>query len=540
MGVVLVPQAMAYALVAGVPAINGLYTALVPVIVYALFGSSRHLQVGPAAISSLIVASSIAPLAAGDPARYLSLAILLGLMAGAIQFCLGAARLGFLANFLSHPVLRGFTMAAAIVIGLNQVEHLFGIDVPHSTLAYEAAANVVAKLQFMHGPTLAIAALCIVTLVLLTRWNRHIPGALVVVGLGTTIVWALGLDAAGVHTVGDIPSGLPHFQVPAWSRSEMQRLIPAAFTVAFIGLMDSTAIARTYASEFRYRLDSGQEFMALGLANMVGSFFQAYPAEGGFGRTAVSVHAGAGSTVSNLIAAGVVAMTLLFLTPLFAFLPDAALASIIVVAVTGLLDLTEVKFLWRTDRLDFYLMLLTFAATLALGIEEGILVGITTSLLLVIYQSSRPHTAITGRLPGTSVYRNVERHPDALVTAAVVVYRLDASLYFANAPFFRDELEDIVSGDRDIRAIIIDAYPINRIDATGAQMLNELILDLRSRDVTVLFAGVKGPVMDVLEPAGIVGLVGRDHFFAEIRSAMDAAEDMLPDAGHHVDVSSAI
>jgi len=185
-------------------------------------------------------------------------------------------------------------------------------------------------------------------------------------------------------------------------------------------------------------------------------------------------------------------------------------------------------------------MLLTFVATLVLGIEEGILVGIATSLLLVIYQSSRPHTAITGRLPGTSVYRNVDRHPDALVTAAVVVYRLDASLYFANAPFFRDEIEDIVSNDQEVRIIIIDAYPINRIDATGAQMLNELILDLRSRNVRVLFAGVKGPVMDVLVPAGIVDLVGQDAFFAEIRSAMGAAEDMLPEAREHVIVHSAV
>jgi len=216
------------------------------------------------------------------------------------------------------------------------------------------------------------------------------------------------------------------------------------------------------------------------------------------------------------------------------YLPNAALAAIIVVAVTGLINTDELKFLWRTDRLDFYLMIVTFFATLVLGVEEGILVGISASLLLVIYQSSRPHTAITGRLPGTSVYRNVERHPDALVTAAVVVYRLDASLYFANAPVFRDQIEDIVNDDPEVRIIIIDAYPINRIDATGAQMLHELIVELRSRQVEVLFAGAKGPVMDVLEPAGIVDLVGREHFLSEIRFAMDAAEDILHGASQPV------
>jgi SulP family sulfate permease len=234
--------------------------------------------------------------------------------------------------------------------------------------------------------------------------------------------------------------------------------------------------------------------------------------------------------LSNLASALVVAMTLIFLTPLFVYLPNASLAAIIVVAVSALLKTDELRFLWRTDRLDFYLMLVTFASTLVLGIEEGILVGITASLLLVIYQSSRPHTAITGRLPGTSVYRNIERHPDALVTAAVVVYRLDASLYFANAPVFRDQIEDIVADDQEVRIIIIDAYPINRIDATGAQMLTGLVLELRSRNVQVLFAGVKNPVMDVLLPAGVVDLVGRDHFFAEIRPAMDAAEELLEES----------
>lgn len=539
-GFVLVPQAMAYALVAGVPPIIGLYTALVPVIVYALIGSSRHLQVGPAAILSLIVAASITPLAGNDPARYLSLAILLSLMAGTIQFCLGAARLGFLANFLSHPVLRGFTMAVAIVIGASQLEYLLGIDVPRSNLAYETVAEVARNIQSVQGATLAIATGCMVVLILINRLNKHIPGALIVVALGAVAVWGLGPAAAGVHTVGRVPSGLPHFHVPAWTSSDVRHLIPGAFTVAFIGLMDSTAVGKAYASQFKYRLNSGQEFMALGLANIIGSFFQSYPAEGGFARTAVSVHAGAGSTLSNLASAAVVAMTLLFLTPLFVYLPNAALAAIIVVAVAGLLDMSEVKFLWRTDRLDFYLMLLTFGATLVLGIEEGILVGITTSLLLVIYQSSRPHTAITGRLPGTSVYRNVERHPDALVSAAIVVYRVDASLYFANAPYVRDEIEDIVVNDRSVRIIIIDAYPINRVDATGAQMLTDLILDLRSRNVSVLFAGVKGPVMDILVPAGVVDLVGESRFFAEIRSAMDAAEDMLPESRHRVDVPSAM
>ena len=526
-GVILVPQGMAYALIAGVPPIYGLYTALVPVIVYALAGSSRHLQVGPAAILSLIVASGITPIAGNDPARYLSLAILLSLMAGVIQFSMGAARMGFLANFLSHPVLRGFTMAAAIVIGLTQLEHLLGIEVARSSLVSRMIKEALDHVASTDGATVAISIACIVTLAVLSRWNRHIPGALIVVGLSTAVVWIFGLDQNGVHTVGRVPSGLPHLDIPDWSLTDVQRLIPAALTVAFIGLMDSTAVAKVYASRFRYRLDSGQEFMALGLANIFGSFFQAIPAEGGFARTAVSVRSGAASTLSNLASAIVVAVTLIFLTPLFVYLPNAALAAIIVVAVTGLLNTDEVKFLWRTDRLDFYLMIVTFFATLILGVEEGILVGITSSLLLVIYQSSRPHTAITGRLPGTSVYRNVERHPDALVTAAVVVYRLDASLYFANAPVFRDQIEDIVSDDREVRIIIIDAYPINRIDATGAQMLHELIVDLRSRQVEVLFAGVKGPVMDVLEPAGIVDLVGREHFFSEIRFAMDAAEDIL-------------
>lgn len=535
-GVVLVPQAMAYALIAGVPPIYGLYTALVPVVVYALAGSSRHLQVGPAAILSLIVASGVTPLAGDDPERYLSLAVLLSLMAGIIQFSLGAARLGFLANFLSQPVLKGFTMAAAIVIGLSQFEHLLGIEVPRSSLVVDMVTNIVRAIDQTHGPTVGIAAACVLTLIVLSRLKRTIPGALVVVILGAAAVWAFGLTDNGLHVVGVVPSGLPRFSVPDWSFRDLQELTPVALTVAFIGLMDSTAVAKVYASKMKYRLNSGQEFIAVGLANILGSFFQAVPAEGGFARTAVSVRAGAASTFSNLVSAGIVVMTLLLLTPLFVYLPNAALAAIIVVAIAGLLDTEEIRFLWHTDRLDFYLMLLTFASTLVLGIEEGILVGIGTSLLLVVYQSSRPHTAITGRLPGTTVYRNVERFPDALITAAVVVYRLDASLYFANAPFFRDQIEDILNSDPQVRVIIIDAYPINRVDASGAQMLRELLLDLKQRGVIVLFAGVKGPVLDVLTPAGIVDLVGRENFLADIRSAMYAAEDFLEDRAPQLDV----
>jgi len=279
-----------------------------------------------------------------------------------------------------------------------------------------------------------------------------------------------------------------------------------------------------YASRNRYEVDANQELIGLGLANLLGALFRAYPTTGGFSRTAVNAQAGATTTVASLVSAGVIALTLLFLTPLFYALPKAVLAAIVMVAVFGLIEWKEALFLWRVDRKDFALMMLTFAATLGLGIEEGILVGVIASLVVVIHQSTRPHTAIMGRLPDSHTYRNIERNPEALTSTDVVVLRMDASLYFANVSFFKEQLDKVRASHPHLRAVVLDAYPVNRLDASAAHALKEVVEDLHRDGIAFYVAGVKGPVMDRLRKAGLVDLIGVKHFCLEVHEAVSHAE----------------
>ncbi len=528
-GVMLIPQGMAYALIAGLPPIYGLYASLVPLVVYALFGTSRQLAVGPVAMVSLLVATGVAPLAGDDVALYVTLALTLSLMVGALQFSLGAARFGFLTNFLSHPVLSGFTSAAALIIGLNQLKHLLGLNIARSHYIHEILWSALTQIGATHLPTLALGLGSIVLLVGLKRWKKTFPGALVVVVLTTLTVWLLRLDLHGVKIVGEVPSGLPGFMLPNVGMAEIEALLPTALAIGLVGFMESIAVAKAFASKHRYEVDANQELIGLGLANLFGGLFQAYPTTGGFSRTAVNDQAGARTPLASILSAGVIALTLLFLTPLFFFMPKAVLAAIVMVAVVGLIDLKEARFLWHVKRQDFYLLVLTFLATLSLGIEQGILVGVAASLVLVIQQSSRPHMAVMGRLPGTKTYRNIERNPEAVTRSDIIVLRIDAALYFANVSYFKDKLREIEEKAPALRALVIDAYPMNRIDSSAAHALLEIIEDAQRRGIRFYFAGVKGPVMDVLERAGIVDRIGRDHFFLEVHDAVEAAEAALND-----------
>lgn len=528
-GVMLIPQGMAYALIAGLPPIYGLYAALVPIVIYGLLGTSRQLAVGPVAMVSLLVAAGVAPLAGDDPARYIALALTLAVMAGAIQFVLGLARFGFLTNFLSHPVLSGFTSAAALIIGLNQLKHVLGVGLPRTNNVFVILWGAVTALPGTHLLTLGIGLASIVLLVVLRRWKKTFPGALVVVVLGTVVVWLGGLADQGVRIVGEIPRGLPTPVLPAVTLADVSALLPAALAIALVGFMESIAVAKALATKHRYRVDSNRELVALGLANLVGAVFQAYPTTGGFSRTAVNDQAGARTTVASLISAAVIGLTLLFLTPLFRFLPQAVLGAIILVAVAGLFDVREMRYLWKVKRADFVLLFVTFFATLVLGIEDGILVGVVTSLVLVIHQSSRPHTAILGRLPGTDTYRNVVRHPDAVTRTDVAVIRVDAALYFANIEFVRERVLAAVGQSDRMKTVVFDAYPVNRIDATAAHALVELIDTLADRRVRLVFAGVKGPVMDVLRRAGVADRLGDEAFFPDVHAATSA---LTPDPEH--------
>ena len=522
-GVMLIPQGMAYALIAGMPPIYGLYASLVPVLIYAFWGSSRQLSVAPVAMMSLLRAAGVAPLAGDDVERYIALALLLALMVGVIQFAMGLSRFGFLTNFLSHPILAGFTSAAALIIGLSQLKHLLGVDIARSHHVHEILLQAVQQIGEVHVATLSIGLLGIGLLIGLRNWKKAFPGALALVILSTLAVWAFSLADDGVSIVGAVPGGLPAFTLPVLSWPDVEALFPTALAISLVGFMESIAVAKVYASKNRYEIDANQELIGLGFANMLGSVFQSFPTTGGFSRTAVNAQAGARTQVSALITAGIIGLTLLFLTPLFYFLPKAVLAAIVMVAVFGLIDWEEARYLWKVDQKDFALMMLTFFATIGFGIEQGILVGVIASLIIVVYQSSRPHTAIEGRLPGTNSYRNIERNTEAVTDEGVVIFRMDSSLYFANVSHFKERIRNIRQAEDQLRALVLNFFPVNRIDSSAAHMLMELVSNLQTNGAKVYFVGVKGPVLDLMKKAGLTDLIGHDMFFLEVHDAVQRA-----------------
>jgi sulfate permease, SulP family len=523
-GVMLIPQGMAYALIAGMPPIYGLYASLVPLVVYALMGTSRQLAVGPVAMISLLVAAGVGPLAGGDPQRYIELALLLALLVGVLQMAMGLLRFGFLTNFLSHPVLAGFTSAAALIIGASQLRHLVGVDLPNSNHIHAILAALVARLGAVDLLTLGVGVVAIVLLVAFKRWRPTFPGALAVVAVFTAAASFLGLEGAGLRVVGEVPGGLPLPAVPTLDLSAVAALLPVALAIALVGFMESIAVAKVYAARHRYPVDPNQELLALGAANVVGAFFRAFPVTGGFSRTAVNDQAGARTTVATLISAAIIGLTLLFLTGLFRTLPNAVLAAIVLTAVASLVQWREAVHLWQVDRKDFAIMMATFAATLGIGIEQGILVGVVVSLGALVYETSRPHAAVLGRLPGTDTFRNRLRHPEAEAPEGVTVYRLDAALCFANAEFLGDQVRGLVAAEPAPRALVFDFHAVNGMDSTALHQLDALVLELRGRGVEVFFAGVKGPVMDRFRRAHLVSRIGADHFHYEVNQAVAAAQ----------------
>ena len=503
-GAMLVPQAMAYALLAGLPPEVGLYAATVPVLVYALLGTSRQLAVGPVAIVSLLTAEALAPLVEEGTSGYLAAAALLALMVGLVHIVMGVGRLGFLVNFLSHAVLVGFTAAAAIIIGFSQVKHLFGVSVPRQDHFHETVAEVVRALDGTHGATLALGASALAALFALKRWAPRIPAALAVVVASILAVEILDLESRGVSTVGDIPDSLPAFGLPDIGGSLLGDLFVTALVITMVGFMESFAVAKVYARRHRYELDANQELIGLGAANVASGLFGGYPVTGGFSRTAVNDTAGARTPLASIITAVIVLVTIAFFTPLLASLPNAALGAIIVMAVIGLIDVAEMRHIAAVKRSDLIGLGVAFFGTLALGIELGIAVAVVASMLVVFARMSMPHSAVLGHVDGTTSYRNVDRFPEAHTVDGVRIVRVDAALSFVNATNVKALLvhhADTVTAEP--RAMVLDASGINDIDATGVDMLDEVLPEIDDRGVILHLADVKGPVRDVLRRAGL-------------------------------------
>jgi len=523
-GIMLVPQGMAYAMLAGLPPIYGLYAAILPQLLYAILGTCRQLAVGPVALDSILVASGVGLIATAGSAHYIQLAILLSLMVGIIQLSMGVFKLGFLVNFLSRPVISGFTSAAAIIIGLSQLKHLLGIDIQSSSYVHELIQATVAKISEINSPTLLLGLVGIGLILFLKKIKSPIPGALVVVVLSILCVYGLNLSEVGVKIVGSVPDGLPAFSLPAFNLESIEQLAPIAFSIAFIGFMESIAVGKSVqAKHGDYKIVPNQELIALGTANIGGSFFKAFPTTGGFSRTAVNDQTGAKTGVAAFVSAGLIIITLLFLTPLFYYLPNAVLASIIMVAVFGLIDIKAAKKLWYQNRGDFWMLIATFLGTLFLGIQVGIGIGVLLSLALVIYKATHPHFAVMGKIPGKPHYRNITRFDGLEDDDHILIVRFDARLFYANAAIFYDTLWELIEEKGDqLKLFILDADSINDIDSTGMDTLKQLADDCKKANITFNIVGLKGPVRDAFHRTDFYRYLGEDNFFFRIQHSVDA------------------
>jgi SulP family sulfate permease len=518
--VMLIPQGMAYAVIAGLPPIYGLYAALVPPLIYPLVSSSRHLSWGPTALDMLILAAGIGALAEVGTDRYVTLAILLTAMVGLMQIAMGAAQLGFVANLLSRPVIAGVTTAAALIIGFSQLGNFLGIDLARSQYVHYLAWEAIQRVGESNVPSIAIGAASIAVLVGLPRWKPRWPEALIVVVIATTATWAFGWTDAGVEVVASVPDGLPGWEVPDLQGGDVTSLLPTALTLALVQFMNVVSLGRVFAARHNYAIDANRELVGMGASNLVGSFFQAIPTSGSFSRSAVNDQAGARTPLSNIVAAGIVALTLLFLTPLFYYLPMPALAAIITVSGFGLIDVDELKALFEAKERDGVIALVTAMCILFVGIQEGILLGIAASVLAVLYRISRPNVAELGHVPGTRLFRDLERFEQAVRVDDVLVLRADAAFSFANAEYIKDFILESGKERRDIEAVVIDGTSINDLDTTAIEALRSVIETLEEQGIALHFTGLIGPVREVMVRSGLLDKLGSDHFHMDPHDAI--------------------
>ncbi|MGA0942497.1 MAG: SulP family inorganic anion transporter, partial [Flavobacteriaceae bacterium] len=481
------------------------------------------------AIDWLLVGAGLGALSLSGIEEYIGMAIFLALFMGLIQFILGVVRMGFLVNFLSKPVISGFTSAAALIIGLSQLKHLLGTQIERSNQIHTLLLNAFKTIDQTQWIALFLGLAAILIIKGLKRIHKRIPGALIVTLLGILVTYIFRLDQLGLSIVQDVPKGFPAFSLPSVEQSRIAELFPIALTLALIAFMEAISVAK--AVEEKHKLNEvrpNQELIALGLSNVIGSLFQSYPTTGGFSRTAVNDQAGASSTLASFISAAIVGLTLLFLTPLFYYLPNTVLAAIIMVAVFGLIDIEYPKVLWKNRKDEFALLLFTFIITLTIGIKEGILLGVLLSLLLLVYRSSKPHFAILARVKNSPYYRNIKRFPEEVqIDPEIVLFRFDGQLYFGNKDYFKSSLlQAIEERGTSVNKIILNVEPMNYIDSSAAFMLRQLLEDLGSKNISVAMAGPIGPIRDILKRSGIVDLLGQEAFFENTHSAyLSAKED---------------
>lgn len=527
-GIMLIPQGMAYAMLAGLEPIHGLYAVTGPLVLYAIFGTSRQLAVGPDAIISLLTAAGIASLKASNAEEYLLYVLTLTFMIGLIRLVMGLLKLGFVVNFLSLPVIKGFTSGAVVLITLSQLQHWFRIKLPSTGHVQDMLVALVNHAPDIHWLSFGLGALGIFAIIFSRKIHPFFPSQLLAVIIGTVLVWGFDLTAYGVSIVGEVAGGLPVLSVPSFDLPLWRSLFPLALTIALVGYAQSVAIAKSIQSKHKETgLQSNQELNALGIANIGAAFFSGLPVAGGFSRSAVNDTAGARTPLSSIISALVILFTLLFITDWFYYLPLTILAAVILVAIAGLLDLKGARNLWEKDKSDFAMWAATLVLTMTLGIEAGILLGMTLSLLMVIYKASRPHMAQLGKVPGTAIYRNIQRFDNLEIREDLLIVRLDGPIYFANVDYIKDTFDSwLQEKESKIKFIVFNMESVTSLDSTGAHAMADWITDWNKEGIKLYITGTKGPVRDVLMRWGLTDKIGVDRIFMDDKTALEALENL--------------
>ncbi len=531
--VMLIPQSLAYAMLAGLPPQAGLYASLLPIFAYALFGSSMTLAVGPVAVASLMTATALAPLASAGSVDYAALAVILSLLSGVMLFVFGLLRLGFLAYFLSHPVISGFISGSAVIIAIGQLKYIFGIQTPRG--------GIITTLEgLMLGlPTLNVATTLLGcgALLFLFFARRYLATVLKQVGLSAksadlsaklapmlvvivaTLIVKLGqLDQQElVSVVGSVPSGLPSLAMPTIELHDIQALWLPALLISLVGFVESVSVAQSLALKRNQRITPNKELLGIGAANIASALSGGYPVTGGFARSVVNFSAGANTPAAGVVSAILMAVVVAVATSWFYYLPHAVLAATIIVAVIGLIDFKTLQQSWHYDRADALSLILTFLGVIFLGVEEGIVIGVVLSLAVVVWRSSRPHMAVVGRVPGTEHFRNIDRHDVELATGLIAL-RIDESIYFANAQVLEDKIESLVAESTDTRAVLLIMSAVNQLDSTALGMLDELEKNLQAKGISLQFAEIKGPVLDRLHTTDL-GQRMHDRIFLSTHQA---------------------
>lgn len=527
--IMLIPQSLAYAMLAGLPPEVGLYASILPLVAYAIFGTSRTLAVGPVAVVSLMTASAVGEITAQGTASYLAAAMLLAMMSGVMLVLMGVFRLGFVANFLSHPVISGFITASGLLIAIGQLKYILGVQAG----GHNAVETLSALVRSVGDANIATLAIGVSVLAFLYFVRLRLKGLLVSAGLGkraadvvtkagpvvavaATIaaVTLLDLGDQGVAVVGAIPVGLPVPSLPVFNLELIRTLAAPALLISLIGFVESVSVAQTLAAKRRQRIVPDQELIGLGAANIASAISSGYPVTGGFARSVVNFDAGAETPAAGIYTAVGIALATLFLTPLLANLPQATLAATIIVAVLSLVDFAAIRRVWTYSKVDFSAMAATILGTLLLGVETGVVMGIALSLLLHLYRTSRPHMAVVGQVPGTQHFRNVERH-QVETRPDILSLRVDESLYFANSRYLEDRVAALIADRPELKHVVLMCSAVNMIDASALESLEEINHRLKDAGITLHLSEVKGPVMDRLR---------RSHFLDELTGGVHLSQ----------------